>query len=777
MRPSPRILWNDERGVVLVLALILTGLLSALAAAYAMMIRADTVLRGAAGRQRHGFYAAEAGLNTVMAETRVKFEDFQIPGAASGSITVTPGANPLEVDYSLTPDETCFPCATQTIPAGQPYAGLKSIPYRYRVASTATSGEDELAALGAQFEVHSVPIFQFLAFSTSNLFIAPGNAMDLHGRLHSNGSVYLNNLGSGGIGTVSVGDKQPTMPYVQISAVNDIYRGVNKPSEIGQICSGTVTIDKLEDTVPPTPDLDPQVLQCVGNGSSPVPQATLNAYLGSLLAGVSPIQAPDMDTLARGSGVFWERADLRIVLRLDMAPAAVPFRDPDLCPGNAVFPPADPSPALFPIEIQDANGGRVGNKTRALWRLMCERRGAVFFNDVPTGAVAGNPNDALAIDRARYFPQFSGGSNARVYRQAGEDTNGDGSVDYNNNNIFTNSDINRSICPVTQAGVPAALQPAWVMDDCPWPNVAANLPLTSWYLDTDYRRGGFYNLREGQWVYMLNVNLRVLIDWNEANGGALFPPGDSSDGGLVIFLSVQGPNSLAAANNYGVRIFDSADLNSANGIFPPVGANGDPTGLTVVSDQAIYIQGNYNTRDKYPAAILGDAITVLSQGWEVRAAGGQRNDRKSVNGINVRVVPGNDSNDGAVPCGGGLPCGNFAGANALGINAAIVTGLGFAAEGPDVYNGGLENYLRMQENWQVAPIKRLNYQGSLVTLGEPQHQLNDWSCATLACVNALFRAPEQFWDYDPDFDKLEWLPPLTPMVTYVQQKAYTRFYK
>jgi hypothetical protein len=417
---------------------------------------------------------------------------------------------------------------------------------------------------------------------------------------------------------------------------------------------------------------------------------------------------------------------------------------------------------------------------------MCERRGAIFYNDVPNGAAAGTPNDGLANGRANYNPQFplppTGDANARVYRRAGEDTNGDGIIDRNNNGIVTNSDRNYDICPRTQAGVAPALKPNWVMDDCPWPfpDTHALYPQSSWYRDPDYRRGAFYNRRENQWVWMLNVNMRVLIDWNEANGGVLFPPGDSSDGGLVIFLSVQGPNSNAAVNNYGVRIFDSADLNSTNGTFPPVGANGDPTGLTVVSDQAIYIQGNYNTVDKYPAAIIGDAITVLSQGWEVRstAAAGHRNDRKSVNGIAVRVVRDTDDDgDLNATCGGNLPCGSFLGNNALGINAAVVTGIGFAVEGPDVYNGGLENYLRLQEDWQTGNTKRLNYQGSLVTLGESQHQLNDWSCSTSTCINTLYRAPTRFWDYDPDFDKVEWLPPLTPMVTYVQQKAYTRFYK
>jgi len=59
---------------------------------------------------------------------------------------------------------------------------------------------------------------------------------------------------------------------------------------------------------------------------------------------------------------------------------------------------------------------------------------------------------------------------------------------------------------------------------------------------------------------------------------------------------------------------------------PSVSAqNGNPLGFSVVSNNGIYIQGDYNTTQinvggsmvPNPAAILGDAITALSQGWSV----------------------------------------------------------------------------------------------------------------------------------------------------------------
>lgn len=199
-------------------------------------------------------------------------------------------------------------------------------------------------------------------------------------------------------------------------------------------------------------------------------------------------------------------------------------------------------------------------------------------------------------------------------------------------------DRNDDVCPVGnvtgQVGNP---RPAWRPDYCnvrfgvTWPNdtVPASLT-TSWYLDNDYRRGGFYNWREQQWVMMLNVNVRALLDWNEANGALLFPlettAATTTDGGLVFFLSVQATDSTTtpppANRRYGVRIFDAANLNTRGSTFPRPNP-ADPTGLTVVSDQAIHVQGNYNyyptmtLATKLPVAVMGDTINILSQAWEV----------------------------------------------------------------------------------------------------------------------------------------------------------------
>jgi hypothetical protein len=240
-----------------------------------------------------------------------------------------------------------------------------------------------------------------------------------------------------------------------------------------------------------------------------------------------------------------------------------------------------------------------------------------------------------------------------------------------------------------------------------------------------------------------------------------------------------------------VRIFDSADLNTRGGTFPWP-APSDPTGLTVVSDQAIYIEGNYNFVQKYPAAVVGDTVNVLSQTWEVPVVINANqpafrqlsNDRKSATdlgtGRNLLANDGYYSNPSAnLICGAG-GCTAFNNATSFGINAAFIANVDTTTPGGGDagYNGGLENYPRFHENWNPAGGQRtLIYRGSFVSLDKPQYTgpQPNW-CGTGNTCN-IYSPPARNWNYDIDFNDVKKLPPLTPMVKMIQQRVYTRFYK
>lgn len=727
---SRQSLARSERGAALLTAIILMGAMGAIAAVHALNVRASLRIRGATAERNVGYYAAEGGLNVGMARFANIFRNGNTPQPSDFSQTLA--LDDHQVEIALAQSAGCAPCPPTRIPIGEVFAGLNTLPYRYTVHAQSSRHAGETAAhVAGEFDIHSIPIFQFLAFIDSHLFIMPLREMTLHGRVHTNGDLYIQPDAQ-----LSIEDLPGQVSEVQVTAVGDVYRGGRK-YDASWRCWGDASVDKLEDVAPPLGDLDPLAIPCAT--TAPLPDTVLDDWLGSLRAGVQNIVTPPVEMFDRVGGAYWQSADLRLVLRVDQRVPAVDFGAADLCPGAFAVAGAD---NLHPIEVQSADGAQDVARTRQLQRFLCERRGALFYTDVPV--VAPDPPDAaLASQEMNYLPPFALG---QVYRRAGEDTSGNGTIDGADNNV--------DVCP---AG-PGAPPPWYNAATCPPYNDPPNL--NRWYRDMDYRRGGFWNHRERQWMYLLNLNLRALIEWNQRNGDVLFPHDDTGDGGLILFLTVQGPDSNAM-NNYGVRVFDSADLDGFDVTFPPAVA--DPTGVSVVSDQLAIIQGNYNIRDKYPAAVMADAVHILSQGWEV-PVGGAPNDLKSTFDLftGARSVPANDAPGGS----------SFTGPDALGINAALLFGLGPSTLDPDWYNGGVENFIRMLESWNG---RTLNYRGSFVSLGEPQHKRNDWHCGSGNSCN-IYDPPDREFDYDVDFNLVENLPPMTPRFVYLQQRMYTRFY-
>lgn len=245
----------------------------------------------------------------------------------------------------------------------------------------------------------------------------------------------------------------------------------------------------------------------------------------------------------------------------------------------------------------------------------------------------------------------------------------------------------------------------------------------------------FFNNREGATIEMLDVDVEELMDC--LNGSAMMAGGkgidDGSDGGLVWYLGVDGPNSNNM-NDYGVRVHNGAELASTESGAP------DVQGLTIVTNQAMYVRGDYNSANKKPAAFLCDSINVLSNNW---------NDFNSTSSLGSRV------------------------AATTTINAAFLSGTdttggveGVAGQDSGNYNGGLENYPRFHENWSG---RTLTYRGSFVSLNEPQHVNGAWVYG-----DPYYEAPNRDWDYDTDFDDASKLPPLTPRFTYIRQDLLMR---
>lgn len=187
------------------------------------------------------------------------------------------------------------------------------------------------------------------------------------------------------------------------------------------------------------------------------------------------------------------------------------------------------------------------------------------------------------------------------------------------------------------------------------------------------------------------------IDIAKLNASGLFP----SNG--LIYAAGYGSGTGTDAN--GIKLKNGSQLNGK---------------LTVVSENSMYIQGDYNTINKKGAAVIADAVNLLSNSW---------NDSKT-----------NTS---------GLPS-----ASNTTYNVAMISGNQDTTAGGQ-YNGGLENLPRFHENWSG---KNCTIKGSFVNTWLSQYATGNWVYG-----GNKYTAPNRVWSYDTAFNSVANLPPYTPM--------------
>ncbi len=206
--------------------------------------------------------------------------------------------------------------------------------------------------------------------------------------------------------------------------------------------------------------------------------------------------------------------------------------------------------------------------------------------------------------------------------------------------------------------------------------------------------------------------------------GALTACGVMPKNGILYATAKEGsPNK-----GEGIRLVNGAQL-------PGPTAENPQGGLTVVSENPVYVMGNYNTKDKngnprtvstpltdlVPAAVLGDAITVLSNNWDKN-----KSDTKGKDPISAR--PAADTE----------------------VNAAVASG----------------QSLRFLEDWRVtAGLKTLTYNGSDVGLWNLKYALPNTCCPNYA-------PPIRKYGYDTLFDTSQ--PPGTPMGAIVTRGQWSQ---
>ena len=200
-------------------------------------------------------------------------------------------------------------------------------------------------------------------------------------------------------------------------------------------------------------------------------------------------------------------------------------------------------------------------------------------------------------------------------------------------------------------------------------------------------------------------------------------------------------------------------LKLVNGSTISIGTcNSVPCGLTIVSENPVYIQGDYNnpglsttfTGASVGASVVADAVTLLSNNW---------------NDVNSFAFPYLNVTDKRV-------------ASDTTYRLAISGGKGIPFQLPTVganpndfgTDGGVHNFLRYLEDWgSGAPTGTLWYEGSIVSMFY-SHQ----GVGTYKCCNTVYNPPTRAYVFDTNFLTPNLLPPLTPMLRAINTIGFTQ---
>ncbi|HST29229.1 MAG TPA: hypothetical protein VLK27_00130 [Chthoniobacterales bacterium] len=204
---------------------------------------------------------------------------------------------------------------------------------------------------------------------------------------------------------------------------------------------------------------------------------------------------------------------------------------------------------------------------------------------------------------------------------------------------------------------------------------------------------------------------------------------------LVTTVSSGNPNYTSSFGTPIVYIYDASATSSARRAIRIKGGSKIPTsGLTITSNNPIYIQGDYNTGGsppsdstsqndptkpqvsgytRAPCSVIGDAINLLSNNW---------NDANSTSDTSARLATNTT------------------------FNTAILSGIiPTAAPGGDgSYSGGAENFPRFLEDWGHNSAI-VTYYGSMVELYKSQQSTGEWGSSN------VYVPPIRHWYFDQNF--------------------------
>lgn len=187
---------SRSRGFVLIAALILVALMSALALALMYSVNTEVASGGNDRQNNLAYHGAEGGMEKMTADMQALYQAVESPTQANltslaNNPPAIPNINYLQTaQFRLNPDGSIQ--SRNGIISTGPNAGLQASIVPVDLTSIAQmKGRNEQVKMLRTVEVALIPVFQFGVFSEGDLAFHPGPAFDFAGRIHTNGNLFL----------------------------------------------------------------------------------------------------------------------------------------------------------------------------------------------------------------------------------------------------------------------------------------------------------------------------------------------------------------------------------------------------------------------------------------------------------------------------------------------------------------------------------------------------------------------------------------------------------
>jgi hypothetical protein len=718
----------------------------------------------------------------------------------------------------------------QPIPPGQVFEGLNAQEYRYTVYSTATTKEEQTTdskattVLETTFKNRTISLFQFAAFYEGDLEMNSTSQININGRVHTNSNLYIQP-------TPLTPTSATTRLLGQVTVGGQIYNRVDATT-IDRF--GTTEVFMTGNPSNPDDPSNVYLPFPAYNAHhyAPLSYTELDAFNGRVrdrAKGVNQVRIPMPGFVRKFDSTgqiadYYGKADLRLEMFPKRAKGNVPFNftaikeggSGDSCSGLNISDDRDGKK----IACTQLNEGQLRSLMQPVMVKPINQEERERFCPTVTEEYKEEDNKSTKI--LRYLQAKIAAQNLPFNVNQTLETllitndqlgtaNGlaptKEAVEFVKSIGLDDKDLTKSLVEIAADEGTCFLPPPIQVVKGSGTNDNTNY---NW-------QSGYYDRREGRWLGMLQTNLASLTIWNRDgvytardNNLSTDDPGttknilnsyndgnpdvkydtrdllfvraaanskaavgsfqrfglaavDLTEGGLVFHATVSedldgdGKDDLSIDPADNLRVYPGNKKRESPYAFAFNGGANLPRRLTIATDQALYLQGDFNTIAKQPASTIGDTITILSNSCvDIDTKS------NSYNLINCGILSGQNN------------------ATPTTVNAAFLSYTprsdgniinGAPPNGNKGYSGGLNNYMRMSENWMGV---NFTYRGSFVSLGIPKEFSGAYQdgCA----VTCYYDVPNRNFSYDTDFDATDRLPPLTPKVMYLQQDIFKRTY-